>query len=546
MKRKILSVLLALVLCLGLLPVTSLAADVSYPVTGGSITFDLNTGAITGCEASVTKAVIPAEIMGVPVTSVKELAFINADNLTSVTLPEGLTTIGKRGFAYCKKLKQVSLPESLTSIGPDAFSECMALTSIRIPDAVTSLGQGAFSLCYKLQTVELGSGLKEIPREAFKACYALSSVTIPEGVVSIGTWAFSNDESLTSVILPDSLTFIDAQAFAWTGLTAVTIPDSVTRMESAVFDGCEDLSVAQLGNGLSVLPGRTFMGCSSLTNVVIPDGYTKIEDRAFQNCSSLEIISLPASLKEISFDAFLDSNNLTDVYFAGNQSQWAALKVDIGNQSLTAARLHLNSTGPIPVGNASPWAVPEIEKAAEMGLVPDILLGEDLTQSISRLEFAAVAVKVFENLSGAKALPDVTNPFTDTKDTEVLKAYNVGITDGLSATTFGPEGRLNREQCATMLTRVFKRCTMAGWTLSADSQFKLNYTMPAKFADDAQISAWAKDSVYFMAANKIIEGIGNNLFAPKNTTTAQEAQGYANATREQALAISVRMVENLK
>ena len=69
--------------------------------------------------------------------------------------------------------------------------------------------------------------------------------------------------------------------------------------------------------------------------------------------------------------------------------------------------------------------------------------------------------------------------------------------------------------------------------------------MPARFADDADISGWAKDSVYFMAANKIINGVGDNRFAPRNITTDQEARGYANATREQALAIAVRMVENL-
>ena len=156
-----------------------------------------------------------------------------------------------------------------------------------------------------------------------------------------------------------------------------------------------------------------------------------------------------------------------------------------------------------------------------------------------------MAVKVFEHLSGSKAVPIINNPFTDTKDVEVLKAYGIGAVNGTSATAFTPNALLNREQCATMLTRVFKRITLAGWTLETDSQFKLNYTMPARFADDADISGYAKDSVYFMAANGIINGVGNNMFAPKNTTTAQEAQGYANATREQALAIAVRMVENL-
>ena len=97
-----------------------------------------------------------------------------------------------------------------------------------------------------------------------------------------------------------------------------------------------------------------------------------------------------------------------------------------------------------------------------------------------------------------------------------------------------------------MLTRVFKRVTLPGWTLATDANFKLDYTKPALFADDSDISDWAKESVYFMAANNIINGVGNNKFAPKNITTEEQAQGYANATSEQALIIAMRMVENLK
>ena len=101
-----------------------------------------------------------------------------------------------------------------------------------------------------------------------------------------------------------------------------------------------------------------------------------------------------------------------------------------------------------------------------------------------------------------------------------------------------------------MLTRVYKKVNLSGWTLAADGQFaeqfKALFTMPALFSDDAQIDGWARDSVYFMAANGIINGVGSNRFAPRNTTSEQEATGYANATREQALAIAVRMVRNLK
>ena len=82
-------------------------------------------------------------------------------------------------------------------------------------------------------------------------------------------------------------------------------------------------------------------------------------------------------------------------------------------------------------------------------------------------------------------------------------------------------------------------------TAVAGDVLTLTYEKPAVFADDANISFWAKDRVYFMAANEIIKGVGNNKFAPKNVTSAEETNGYANATREQALIITVRMVQNL-
>lgn len=194
----------------------------------------------------------------------------------------------------------------------------------------------------------------------------------------------------------------------------------------------------------------------------------------------------------------------------------------------------------------SEWAFSEIEEAYNKTLIPEILVGEDLTQPITRAEFAAVSVKTYEHMANTQALPAVNNPFTDTKDIDVLKAYNVGITTGISASEFSPNELLNREQAATMLTRVFKKSTMVGWSIDTDAQFELSYSKPTAFADNDKISEWAKESVYFMVANDIINGVGDNKFAPQNTTTEEEAVGYANATREQALIIATRMVDNLK
>ena len=195
--------------------------------------------------------------------------------------------------------------------------------------------------------------------------------------------------------------------------------------------------------------------------------------------------------------------------------------------------------------DASIWAQEELGRADKLDMIPDSLKGQDLTKDITRAEFAAVCVKAYEALAGVNAEPIAENPFVDCDDTEVLKAYNVGITNGLDGPYYGPDNILSREQMATMLTRVYKRVTISGWTLYTDAQYTLSYTMPAKFADDALISKWAYDSVYFMAANKIINGVEDNKFAPHNATAAEEAIGYANATREQAIVLALRMVENL-
>lgn len=231
------------------------------------------------------------------------------------------------------------------------------------------------------------------------------------------------------------------------------------------------------------------------------------------------------------------------------KAEWHALEGQYSMESRTpeveSPWSNTLSIGVAPWSNASSWATEELGKADELGLIPDRLRGADLTKPITRAEFAAVSVKVYEALAGVPALPAVTNPFTDCDDIEVLKAYNVGVTVGTSPTEFSPDQLLNREQAATMLTRVFKRVTMPGWTMATDGQFKLSYTQPARFTDDALISDWAKDSVYFMAANGIINGLGDGKFGPRNTTGDEEARGYANATREQALLIAVRMVTNL-
>ena len=176
-----------------------------------------------------------------------------------------------------------------------------------------------------------------------------------------------------------------------------------------------------------------------------------------------------------------------------------------------------------PWKKASSWAEEELDKANALNVIPEIFNKQDLTQNITRKEFAHVAVKLYEKLTGKKATAITKNPFTDTTDVEVLKAYNVGITLGTSDTTFTPDALITREQMATMMTRALTK---------AGIDTKVDLEKATKFADDAEMHDWGKESIYYMSSIEIIKGVGDNLFDNKG-----------NATREAAILISIRSAE---
>ena len=172
--------------------------------------------------------------------------------------------------------------------------------------------------------------------------------------------------------------------------------------------------------------------------------------------------------------------------------------------------------------NTSDWAEKEIENAKKNGLVPTVLENKDLTLEITRLEFASARVKLYEKLTNEIATATKTDVFEDCNDTEVLKAFELGITNGVSETAFAPNSNITREQIATMLAR----------TVALTGRDTAVYTKDIKFADESTVSSWAKNSVRYMAQEELIIGVGEGKFAPTGT-----------ATREQTLAISERTFE---
>lgn len=186
--------------------------------------------------------------------------------------------------------------------------------------------------------------------------------------------------------------------------------------------------------------------------------------------------------------------------------------------------------------DASTWAEAGLNQANEFGLIPDILKGADMTKPITREEFCELAVLLYEKVTQTNAVPTSPNPFTDTANSQILKAYALGITTGTSATTFSPKTLINREQCATMLFKAIKAIAP-----SAD------YSIAGvkEFPDQKYVSSWATDATRYMSKLGIIKGDTAGNFMPKATTTAQAAAGYGMATREAAILMTVRTYETM-
>ena len=184
--------------------------------------------------------------IGNGVTSIGDYAFCGCTSLTSVTIPDSVTSIGNQAFSGCG-FTSITIPDSVTSIGDLAFSAC-DLTSITIPDSVTSIGIYAFEYCESLTSVTIGKGVTSIGYRAFKHCTSLASVIIPDSVTSIGDYAFYVCDSLTSVTIGKGVTSIGRDAFSGcTSLTSITIPDSVTSIGSNAFSGCKNIITIYYG-----------------------------------------------------------------------------------------------------------------------------------------------------------------------------------------------------------------------------------------------------------------------------------------------------------
>ena len=170
---------------------------------------------------------------------IADYAFHDCIGLTSVTIPDSVTSIGVSAFSLCTGLISVTIENGVTSIGEGAFFGCNGLTSFTIPDSVTSIGEDAFSLCTGLISFTIGNSVTSIGGSAFSDCTGLTSITIPDSVTSIELNTFSGCTGLTNITIPDSVTSIGAEAFSGTSLTSITIPAGVAEISENAFDSTQ-------------------------------------------------------------------------------------------------------------------------------------------------------------------------------------------------------------------------------------------------------------------------------------------------------------------
>ena len=349
MKKRLLSMILAVSMMLTFLPVGAVTAFAEDPEWScGATDSDTVTARFESASGTLTfsgkGAMKNYQAMHYPW---KEIS----NQIKKIVIKNDVTSIGSNAFYQCSDMQatlDLSNANALTSIGNCAFYGCKKLTgSLEIPNSVTEIGAAAFRDCNNLSgNFDLREGLQSVGNDAFYNCYNLTGgLKLPDTVTSIGTGAFYNcakldgylvlSSSLTKIpqnafrncvnlkvedklVIPNSVTVIEDGAFAQcSSLTGdLEIPDTVTSIEDNAFYGCSSLNgYLTLPSQLTVIPSCAFWNCSQLKvqgGLKIPENVKSIGWGAFKGCAQLKgSLTLPENIESIGSRAFYDCTGLT-------------------------------------------------------------------------------------------------------------------------------------------------------------------------------------------------------------------------------------------
>ena len=330
MKNRILSIILTVTVISNL--IVALPSTVSAATSGtcgGNLTWTLdNAGILT---ISGTGAMDNYKAFSSP--------WCIKDDVISVIIENGVTSIGDYAFYWCDSIRDISIPQSVTSIGDYAFYWCNSLRGITIPESVTNIGNFACFGC---------SALSEISTAENNSYYtSIDGVLYNKDMTTLVQYPAGKTDD--TYLIPNSVTSIGCGAFGdCNNLKKITIPNGVTNIEKFAFEGCSSITEITIPKSVTSIGHTAFGCCNNLKKVIIKYGVTSIGNYAFIFCSSLNEITIPHSITSIGDGAFGECYSLTDVCHTGTEDKWAQITIGEHNEYLTGATMHHNYAEPKP------------------------------------------------------------------------------------------------------------------------------------------------------------------------------------------------------
>ena len=551
MRKRLLSFVLAVLMIASLLPATALAADIVDSGTcgaegdGSNLTWTLDSEGVLTISGS-------GDMRDYDYSSPW---YENGNQIQSVFMANGVTSIGNFAFNECTSLTSMTIPDSVTSIGNGAFKGCTSLTSVTIPGSVTRIGVGAFASCTSLTSVTIPDSVTRIGKQAFDYCTSLTDVYYAGSEAqwkAISISSTENDDLLTANIHYNYVSHTHSYKDVVTAPTCTE--KGYTTHTCACGKSYVDTYTDALGHAwdsgkVTKEPTETETGVKIFTCTRCGETKTETIPKLTHEHSYDAVVTAPTcTAKGYTTHTCACGDSYVDAYTDALGHAWdegkvtkAATETESGVKTFTCTRCGETKTEVIPATGSvdvtemftdvsHSWADDGIRYCVTHQLMSGIgnnLFGPKLTTTRAQI------VQILYNLEGE---PEVsgTTPFTDlTQDwyqDAILWAYQTGVVAGTSSTTFEPDLPVTREQIAVILmeymTRVLK--LERTWT-PADL---------SAFPDAGSVSDWAKDAMADAVALGLISGASNG------GQTLLEPQG--SATREQVATILMEFCKNVK
>ncbi len=563
--KKLIVFLLLTAFVFGLMPAAHAAAEPMTGVCGDDLayTLDLNTKTLT---ITGTGPMDDFGQHGEPVLRPEGANpwYHYHDQIETIRIEVGVTTIGCMAFYRFSALTRVELPESLTKIGGSAFSGCVKLSEIQLPENLQQVAAGAFDHCERLQALTLPAGLTAFSPLSVTGCESLAAFNVAEGnpafaakdgvlfskdgsvlicypqgktgngynvpneVKEIGDRAFESAK-IKQISLPDGLTKLGDGAFVGSGLTEFTLPKTVSAVPEALLGGCAALKKVTLHEGVTAIGSGAFFECAALAKIDLPAGLQRIGSDAFCFCAALREVTLPAGLSELGYGAF----SRTGISTVTIPVAITVLDSDLFSfcENLSEVKLHDGITslgyglfrGCTALEHISlPESVTEIKPTCFAGSgLKEFTFPKGVTRTETHLFENCTSIKTvdcpgiericFDAFRNCTALEKVTFG-------SALKEITAGAFDGcksLRDVYYAADLEHWRAVSVGMAGRDDPLLTATLHTTDGDSTV---FPVAAVFSDVAS-DAWYAEAVNYAYLEKLMVGVAEDRFAPEDTVT---------------------------